>query len=710
MAGRGWWFGGWVVAAIGCGGDEKSVAGDVAVAPEVLDFGVVGVDGEATLSITLTHSGDAPVDLLSVTLTQGDADVWRVNRNGVESLADGAVAELLVTFSPEEVQLYAGEVQIRLDGAAENSRFVTVRGSGGPSEADEDGDGFSIADGDCDDGDAGINPGADEVCNGRDDDCDGDVPGDETDADYDGFRLCDEDCDDADGNVYPGALEICDDKDSDCDGTNNDRGDADGDGFAVCDGDCDDAEAGAAPDRAEVCDDGIDNDCDGVIDVIDADADGHSACGDAPDCDDDDAGAFPLVVSPYGTSYGLGTPDDPLDDVAAAMAAVGACDVVYLDAGTYELSATWTGGALTLEGMTGSAPDVVLTAPKGSRHLTITGGEVTLRDLTLTGGAASDDGGSISAANADLVLSRAHFVGNTSANDGGAVAVSSGTLSLQRDCVFDGNTAEDDGGALLLDAAELVDTGETTYIGNVGKKGGAIYLVGGSAILRDALFVDNVATVEGGALAATGTPDPFVVERNRFAGNEAVADGGALLFRDFRAPDGVVRNNRVQDNVAGGVGGGLGFVGSEAALQVHNNTLTGNAATGEGGGIAVDPTGDASRVDLQNNLLHSNDGASALYAAAGSGAACAYTTVFGTASGVHFGGALGDGGGQPTEITNRVRNPVFTAFTDNGDPDDDDLSLGGASPEINDGNPDPSFDDPDGSRNDRGYLGGPESI
>ena len=43
---------------------------------------------------------------------------------------------------------------------------------------------------------------------------------------------------DSDGNVYPGAAEICDDKDSDCDGLSADRTDGDGDGQTVCDGDC----------------------------------------------------------------------------------------------------------------------------------------------------------------------------------------------------------------------------------------------------------------------------------------------------------------------------------------------------------------------------------------------------------------------------------------------------------------------------------------
>ena len=48
-------------------------------------------------------------------------------------------------------------------------------------ERDADGDGYSVAE-DCDDADAAVHPGATEVCNGQDDDCDGQADEDATDA------------------------------------------------------------------------------------------------------------------------------------------------------------------------------------------------------------------------------------------------------------------------------------------------------------------------------------------------------------------------------------------------------------------------------------------------------------------------------------------------------------------------------------------------
>ncbi len=173
-------------------------------------------------------------------------------------------------------------------------------------------DGFVETPGDCDDGAAAVNPGAVEVCNGIDDDCDGDTDGDATDAptwyldgDGDGhgdatqpLAACDQppdhvgssdDCDDLNPTVHPGADEVCNGIDDDCDGTVDDDPadgtpwyvDQDQDGFGDPDGvvaceapspahiqdgtDCDDADPRTFPGAQEICD-SADNDCDGEVD------------------------------------------------------------------------------------------------------------------------------------------------------------------------------------------------------------------------------------------------------------------------------------------------------------------------------------------------------------------------------------------------------------------------------------------------------------
>jgi hypothetical protein len=175
---------------------------------------------------------------------------------------------------------------------------------------DNDGDGYGSpgdascpngAQADCDDTDAGIHPGASEICDGKDTNCDGNLPALETDADGDGHPICAGDCDDSDSTRYPGATEICDGKDNDCAGgiPFNER-DNDADGVKICDvpSDCNDFDATVSPNSSEICGDGKDNNCDGTVDEAacicpDADGDGETldVCG-GTDCNDADPTIF----------------------------------------------------------------------------------------------------------------------------------------------------------------------------------------------------------------------------------------------------------------------------------------------------------------------------------------------------------------------------------------------------------------------------------
>lgn len=181
--------------------------------------------------------------------------------------------------------------------------------------------GFIASSDDCDDADDTIHPGAAEVCDGADNDCnalvdsadpavvasserayyrdrDSDGYGDpaETTTSCDrpaGYVVDDTDCNDAVAATNPGALEVCDELDNDCDAFIDDFDDSlspasttayyldgDLDGFGAgtatqaCEApsqhvaqadDCDDAARDTYPGAAELCD-GRDNDCDDGVD------------------------------------------------------------------------------------------------------------------------------------------------------------------------------------------------------------------------------------------------------------------------------------------------------------------------------------------------------------------------------------------------------------------------------------------------------------
>ena len=161
------------------------------------------------------------------------------------------------------------------------------------NEADSDNDGVSACAGDCDDNDPNSLPGATELCDGLDNDCNNSVPADEADSDGDGQRICDGDCNDANAAILTGATEVCDGLDNDCDTVvPADEIDGDGDGESVCEGDCDDTAPTVFSTASEVCD-GLDNDCDNVVPANESDSDGDTVLACDGDCDDNDATVAP---------------------------------------------------------------------------------------------------------------------------------------------------------------------------------------------------------------------------------------------------------------------------------------------------------------------------------------------------------------------------------------------------------------------------------
>lgn len=212
------------------------------------------------------------------------------------------------------------------------------------------GDPLVVGGGDCDDTQSSVAPTGVELCDGLANLC-GTVPSYEIDDDGDGYVECTidaggwqgdanviggEDCDDADATLSPGDIEVCDGVDNDCNGQIDEGllntyyydGDFDGSGnpnattlacsvpggYVANANDCNDGNASIYSGASEVCD-GVDNDCNGQVDegllntyYLDNDGDGlgnlnvvMSACSVpagftsvAGDCNDSNANATTL--------------------------------------------------------------------------------------------------------------------------------------------------------------------------------------------------------------------------------------------------------------------------------------------------------------------------------------------------------------------------------------------------------------------------------
>ncbi|MFH1465245.1 MAG: putative metal-binding motif-containing protein [Pseudomonadota bacterium] len=255
----------------------------------------VAASGGSPMAVPSGYEGDCDDLDRSV---YPSADEWC---DGVDSDCDGLVDEQAL-----DAATWYTDADADGYGDAATATLTCTQPSGTVSDAT-----------DCDDTDAGVNPGALEVCDHVDDDCDGlidqldpsvadaltwyaDADGDSYgDAADPGALWCagDEpagsllsatDCDDTDAGVNPAAVEVCDRVDNDCDGSTDepdaaDAGtwyaDADADGWGdpavvtvecwqptgtVADAsDCDDSAPSVYPGAAERVGDGTDQDCDG---------------------------------------------------------------------------------------------------------------------------------------------------------------------------------------------------------------------------------------------------------------------------------------------------------------------------------------------------------------------------------------------------------------------------------------------------------------
>ena len=154
---------------------------------------------------------------------------------------------------------------------------------GDACEADTDGDGTENGL-DCAPLDPAVHPGAQELCDGADNDCSGDIDEGFVDSDFDGLKDCvdldddndltgdDGDCAPLDPQVHPDATEICNGIDDDCDALVDEEI-----GILACGkGLCFHTTPACKDGAAQLCDpmagaaiescDGLDNDCDGLVD------------------------------------------------------------------------------------------------------------------------------------------------------------------------------------------------------------------------------------------------------------------------------------------------------------------------------------------------------------------------------------------------------------------------------------------------------------
>jgi hypothetical protein len=306
-----------------------------------------------------------------------------------------------------------------------------------------------------------------------------------------------------------------------------------------------------------------------------------------------------------------------------------------------------------------------------------------LHDNLFTENIAYDDAGGMRVYVGGMTIEDNEFIANTAYGQGGAMKLSHAGNTIIGNLI-EGNWAGDAGGGIELDNDHSRVEGNI-ITGNTAYRGGGLHTWYNEeeVWIVDNEITDNVATWCGGGIEADQDYHKVTLLRNQITGNQAPYGGGLCTYNYV---DMVVQNTVIAGNSAS-ISGGLAYL-NQGDTRFENSVLYGNSGTAQPGIYSYYGT-----IAMVNSVLMGHDPGPGWYNA-GTTSEIRYNLFFENGLDLYSGAPLEEDG-------NLFESPLFT------DTKSGDWSLQEGSPGIDAG--DPKILDSDGSRSDIGLHGGPEA-
>lgn len=341
-----------------------------------------------------------------------------------------------------------------------------------------------------------------------------------------------------------------------------------------------------------------------------------------------------VVVAPLTSSaatFDVPSTDDDAADVQTLRGAVvaahvnGEADTLALDGtNTYVLDVAGPGEDAAATGDLDITSDITIqgngatidASALGDRAFhVLAGGWLTLVDVTVTGGTATDSpsaegggsGGAVLNAGA-LSVDSSTQNSNSAVRAGGAIEASAGsTTRLVTTTLSDnsaGPTPGNGGGLHLTGAGTVTITGGTVSGNTAAAEGGGVWnSAAGTMSLTGVAVTGNTAsgaeaTQGGGGVFADAGSGVLTISGGSVSGNSAdgAAGSGGGILNDQAVV--VVDGADISDNTAVRAGGGIeANIGSTTLTGVDLSDNATGAAPGNGGGLHVTGAGEASVTD-----------------------------------------------------------------------------------------------------------------